>query len=216
SQLGHELQCTRLWAGDILPAPESVTGLIVMGGPMSVHDEEQYSWMSQEKGFLHQIIKRGVPSLGICLGAQLLAHVLGAEVKGNPEKEIGWFPVRRCDGIPPSLAPVLPEEENVFHWHGETFTLPEGGVRLYSSEACVNQAFLYKEHVLGLQFHLEMTPETAAALIDNCRAELIRAPWIMSEKEMLSDGERFGEINHCMQQLLQSFFSLEGRVELGK
>ncbi|MEN8200332.1 MAG: type 1 glutamine amidotransferase [Thermodesulfobacteriota bacterium] len=208
SRQGHELHCTRLWAGDLLPSPESVTRLIVMGGPMSVHDEGEYPWLAAEKDFLRGLLEQGTPILGICLGAQLLAHVLGAEVKANTEKEIGWFPVNRCVECPPSLAHVLPEQLKVFHWHGETFSLPEDSVCLYSSEACVNQAFLYGEYALGLQFHLETTRTSAAALIENCRSELVQAPWIMSEGEMLSADHEFSEINSCMQQLLQQFLKL--------
>lgn len=207
---GHDLFCTRLWAGDLFPPLDSFAGLIVMGGPMGVFDHDAYPWLFREKVYLRSVIDRGIPVLGICLGAQLLADVLGAEVCANPEKEIGWFPVLRSPDIPASLAPALPEEVTVFHWHGDTFALPEDAVRLYTNKACANQAFLYKEHVLGLQFHLETTRNSVAALIDNCRDELVSGPWIQSEKEMLSCTNRFDEINRCMHQLLKQFFSLKG------
>ncbi len=203
---GYNLFCTRLWAGDPLPPVDSFSGLIVMGGPMGIYELDEYPWLKAEKEFLREVIDRGTPTLGICLGAQLLADVLGAEVTANPEKEIGWFPVVRSSEIPEIFEDVLPEKMTVFHWHGDTFSLPEGAVRLYSSTACVNQAFLYAEHVLGLQFHLETTRESAATLIDNCRAELVSAPWIMSEQDMLYGGDRYAEINSCMHQLLKVFF----------
>ncbi len=205
---GHNLSCTRFWAGDTLPSLDTFSGLIVMGGPMGIYDHEEYPWLSKEKEFLRLVAERGTPILGICLGAQLLADVLGAEVSANPEKEIGWFPVTRSADIPEFLISVLPEQLTVFHWHGDTFSLPEQAVRLYSSEACLNQAFLYKEHVIGLQFHLETTRSSAVTLIDNCRAELTNAPWIMSEQEMLKTDSRFGEINRCMHLLLEQFFPL--------
>lgn len=203
---GYDLFCTRLWADDPLPPADSFTGLIVMGGPMGVYDHGEYPWLSAEKEFLREVIDRGTPTLGICLGAQLLADVLGAKVTANPEKEIGWFPVTRSDEVPETLASVLPDRLTVFHWHGDTFALPEDAVTLYSSKACVNQAFLYENHVLGLQFHLEASRESAATLIDNCRSELVHAPWIMSEQEMLSGEDRFTEINGCMHQLLKRLF----------
>jgi GMP synthase-like glutamine amidotransferase len=205
---GHDLFCTRLWAGDLFPALDCFAGLIVMGGPMGVFDHEAYPWLVREKVYLRSVIDRGIPILGICLGAQLLAAVLGAGIRTNPEKEIGWFPVIRTPNVPPFLSPVLPEEVTVFHWHGDTFALPEGAIRLYTSKACANQAFLYKDHVLGLQFHLETTRDSVAGLIDNCRHELVAGPWIQSEEEMLSSGSRFDEINGWMQQLFMRFFSL--------
>jgi len=207
---GHELFCTRLWAGDRLPSPDSFAALIVMGGPMGIYDYEDYPWLQVEKEFLAQVVDRGIPILGICLGAQLLADVLGAKVNANPKKEIGWFPVIRNKTVPDFLESVLPEKMTVFHWHGDTFGIPEDAVNLYSSEACAHQAFLYKEHVLGLQFHLETTRESAAALIDNCRNELVQDSWIMTGQEMLGSEDSFNTINDCMFAVIKKFFPLKG------
>jgi GMP synthase-like glutamine amidotransferase len=202
---GHGLSRIRLFAGDPLPELDGVDLLIVMGGPMGVHDEEQYPWLMEEKAFLREVIRAGVPVLGICLGAQLLAHVLGAEVRANGEKEIGWFSVLRADGVeaggvPEALARILPTHKKVFHWHGDTFSLPAGAVRLYSSAACVNQAFVL-DRVIGLQFHLETTPAALAALVENCRPELVPGPWVQSEEEILAGGA-FAEITILMEGLL--------------
>lgn len=210
NEKGQNLTCTRLWAGDALPSPDSFDALIVMGGPMGIYDHDEYPWLIDEKEFLSQVVKRGIPTLGICLGAQLLADVLGAKVSANPTKEIGWFPVNRSDDIPDFLKSVLPEKMTVFHWHGDTFAVPDNAVSLYSSKACAHQAFLFNDHVLGLQFHLETTRESATALIDNCRAELVQNPWIMTEREMLSDKHSFDKINALMFVLLEQFFPLKG------
>ncbi len=191
-----------------MPPADSFAALIVMGGPMGIYDHDEYPWLLAEKSFLKEVVAQGIPTLGICLGAQLLADVLGADVTANWEKEIGWFPVQSTTDMPDSLASVFPNEMNVFHWHGDTFTLPNDAVCIFESIACKNQAFLYKEHVLGLQFHLETTRDSAATLIDNCRDELVRSPWIMPEAEMLNRRNDFHTINACMHQLLQEFFPL--------
>lgn len=203
---GHQLHCTRLWAGDTLPSPDSLTALIVMGGPMGIYDHAEYPWLEQEKEFLSQVVTNGTPIVGICLGAQLLADVLGAKVRAHPEKEIGWFPVRRKKAVPGFPALALPEEMTVFHWHGDTFDIPPGAVGLYSSEGCENQAFLYKDHVLGLQFHLETTMESAQALLRHCHDELVQGTWIMNEQEMVRDARAFARINSHMSSLIKQFF----------
>ena len=208
TEQGHDLFCTRLWAGDELPPIDAFSTLIVMGGPMGIYDHDQYPWLVAEKRFLSRVVASGTPVLGICLGAQLLADVLGAEVTSNWEKEIGWFPVRAVEELPESLDSIFPAEMNVFHWHGDTFAIPDDSTCLFSSTACANQAFLYKEQVIGLQFHLETTCDSAATLIDNCRDELVHGSWIMPEQEILSCVHGFQEINTYMSKLLQQFFSL--------
>jgi len=209
NEQGHNLSCTKLWAGDTLPPLESFDALIVMGGPMGIYDHDEYPWLIDEKEFLAQVVARSIPTLGICLGAQLLADVLGAKVSANPEKEIGWFPVSRSENVPDFLESVLPEDMTVFHWHGDTFAIPDDAVSLYSSKACKHQAFLYKDHVLGLQFHLETTRESAAALIKNCRAELVQDSWIMTQQEMLNCGDSFNEINGYLYSLMEKLFPLQ-------
>lgn len=200
---GVEVSCTRLFAGDSLPQPDEFDLLVVMGGPMGVHDQEQYPWLRPEKEFLRQVIAAGKPVVGICLGAQLLALVLGGRVAPNPEKEIGWFPLERAPLVPQDLEGILPPSPMVFHWHGDTFTLPENAIRLYSSAACVNQAFLYGTNILGLQFHLETTPVSVAALVSHCREELVNGPWIQKESAIIRGGaDYFAAINSGMAGLL--------------
>ena len=182
---GYSLTCSRLFESISFPQPEAVDLLIVMGGPMSVNDEGDYPWLAPEKAFIAQVITAGRPVLGICLGAQLIAASQGARVYPNHHKEIGWFPV---SGTPSKKGPVFqfPPSLEVFHWHGETFDLPSGAVRLAESRACRNQAFQLGRRVIGLQFHLETTPQSARLLVDNCRDELVTAPFIQSAAEILS------------------------------
>jgi len=137
---------------------DQAQALVFMGGPMSVNDP--LPWLRQEERYILRAISSGVPVLGICLGAQLLAKSLGARVYPMARKEIGWHPVRltaagQCD----PLLQGLPVEEVTFHWHGETFDLPPGAEKLAESDLCANQAFRLGSNLYGLQFHPEVTPE---------------------------------------------------------
>lgn len=169
---GHELSSTDLFANTDLPAPEDVDFLVVMGGPMNIYEDDTYPWLVQEKAFLDKYLKLDRPALGVCLGAQLLADRLGGPVTRNAQPEIGWFPIEFAAehrGHP--LLAGLPERCTVFHWHGDRFAIPPGALRLASSEACDNQAFL-SGRVLGLQCHLESTPESVERLLIHCANEL--------------------------------------------
>ena len=200
---------TRFFEDAVLPEAEGLDLLIVMGGPMSVNDEELYPWLVAEKRFIAQAIRRGKAVLGVCLGAQLIAAALGRP--GLPERGKGdrlvprLFPARsrNVPGRKRFHLFAFPEESLVFHWHGETFDLPTGAVHLARSGACVNQAFQYGRRVVGLQFHLEMTPQTVRELVDDGRDELVPARCIQSEAEILSaPAERYAENNRLMAALL--------------
>ena len=165
---GFEISCTRLFASEQLPEIETFDWLVVMGGPMGIYDYEDHPWLPEEKQFIKMAIDADKTVLGICLGAQLIADVLDAKVYPGPQKEIGWFPIQRTEGAPK----IIPDELTAFHWHGDTFEIPDDAVRLASSEACKNQGFVYNDRVIALQFHLETTPESMEALIENCGDEL--------------------------------------------
>ena len=146
--------------GAATPDAGRYDALIFMGGPMSVNDDLPV--LRHEMEFIRQAMARRQPILGICLGAQLIARALGATVRRNPTKEIGWYglqftPAAGGDRLFGGLS-----QETVFHWHGETFDLPPGAELLASSDLCRNQAFRAGERVYGLQFHLEVTPEMIA------------------------------------------------------
>jgi len=196
---GHPLTVTRLYANDQLPTLDRFDMLVVMGGPMSIHDEHEYVWLKAEKWFIEQVISAGKPVLGICLGGQLIAEVLGGMVYAGKEKEIGWFPISFSEDFSATdLGKRLPSSVDVFHWHGETFSIPNGATRIASSTACENQGFIFNERVIALQFHLEMTLFSAESIIANSSDELIDAPYIQSKAEMLGDENRFSSINAQM------------------
>lgn len=136
---------------------EAAQGVIFMGGPMSVNDGLDY--VNRELATVREAAQRQLPVLGVCLGAQLIAKALGARVYRNAVKEIGWYPVHWTDaGSADPLLAGLPNPATVFHWHGETFDLPEGGAWLGYSDGCRHQAFRRGANIYGLQFHLEVTP----------------------------------------------------------
>lgn len=207
---GHTLTTTRFYAQEPFPALATFDLLVIMGGPMSIHDEHLYSWLKGEKWFARQVIDSGKPVLGVCLGAQLLAEVLGGEVYPGKQKEIGWFPIVLDEGFTHHpLGAQLTPQPTVFHWHGETFTLPPGAQRIATSGACANQGFIYRDQVIALQFHLETTPDSAQSIVDHCGDELVDAPYIQSAEEILGNRDHYSAINNTMRLVLEY---LQGRV----
>ena len=190
-----------------LPAITAFDLLIVLGGPMSVHDQTEYPWLAQEKVLIQQVIAARKPILGICLGAQLIAYSLGASVYANSQKEIGWFKVEALPNLPPQ-AFAFPSQVTVFHWHGETFELPAGTIHLAQSAGCPHQAFQYQDYVIGLQFHLETTTETAAQIVTHCADELAAElakdqPYIQSKDQIMAFTPQYSQaINGLMHEIL--------------
>lgn len=142
---------------DLTPDLEGSDGLVILGGPMNVDQTDRHPHLSHEIRMIEEALKRDVPVLGICLGSQLIAKALGAQVGPNPEREVGWYEIERTPaGIEDPLLGHFSDIETVFQWHGDTFEIPRGAVRLAGSERCANQAFRYGDKVYGLQFHLEV------------------------------------------------------------
>ncbi len=198
---------TRLFAETALPPVETVDWLVVMGGPMSVNDEATLPWLGPEKAFIARAIQRGATVLGVCLGAQLIADVLGGKVTRNREREIGWFPVTHAAGAEKHpLGSCFPAQAEVFHWHGETFSLPAGAAHLLRSAACEHQAFAVGDRVLGLQFHLEMTAASARALVENAGDDLKPGPFVQDAAIMLAEPDRFGRANKILDRVLSALW----------
>jgi len=193
---------TRLFAADPLPEAAALDLLVVMGGPMSVNDEAALPWLVDEKRFIRAALEGGIPILGVCLGAQLMAAAMGARVYPNGEKEIGWFPVTAVPTTDPRAVRFPPSLE-VFHWHGETFELPPRAVHLARSRGCEHQAFQLGPSAIGLQCHLEATPASAREIASHCRGELVPARFVQSEAEILAaPAERYAAMNAVMGEML--------------
>jgi GMP synthase-like glutamine amidotransferase len=207
-----QISSTKFYEEPHLPEVRGIDWLIVMGGPMSVNDDQTYPWLQAEKRFIAEAIAAGKIVLGVCLGAQLIASALGAKVYPNRDREIGWFPVERLvqKENNPFMNIFLPHME-VFHWHGDTFDLPRDAVHIARSEGCDNQAFCLGERVIGLQFHLEATSLTVRTLTEQCRNDLVPGQFVQSAAEMLSDPSRFHHINLAMDALLDLLNNLESK-----
>lgn len=132
--------------------PKDSDFLIVLGGPMGINDTAEFPWLLEERALIRRLSQQNKPVFGVCLGAQQIAATFGSEITVNKEKEVGWFPIKRTSE---KLA-FFPESLDVFHWHQDTFSLPAGATRLFASEGCLNQGFIYGENIIGLQFHFEM------------------------------------------------------------
>jgi GMP synthase-like glutamine amidotransferase len=206
---GHVLRGTRLYAGEPPPPTDAFDWLVVMGGPCNVYEETEHPWLVPEKRVIGEAIEDGKRVLGICLGAQLIAAVMGARVARNPHKEIGWFHVRTTAKAAESVAlKDWPVEFIAFHWHGDTFEVPSRALRLATSVACENQAFEYAGRIVGVQFHLEMAIDTARELVAHCPDDLAPAPFTQTTEQILEDPRRFNQANALMNELLS-------RIETG-
>lgn len=185
--------------------------MVILGGPMSAYDP--LPWLEEEKRFIDGAIREGKKVLGICLGAQLIADVLGAKVYPGPEKEIGWFPVTLSEAAQESrLFAEVPHEIIPLHWHGDTFDLPKGASRLASSELTPNQAFSLGTTVLALQFHLEMRRKDAEAIVENCGHELKSSQFVQEAHQILGETPAQREADflrneRLCERVLENFYS---------
>lgn len=185
-----------------LPEPADFDLLIVLGGPMSVNDEELFPWLADEQRLIGEAVRAGKAVLGICLGAQLLASSLGAAVYRGAHKEIGFFAIEAVACTEPTVF-RFPDSIEVFHWHGETFALPDGAHLLAKSAACAHQAFQFGPRAIGLQFHLETTAESAALMLEHCADELVPGHYIQSPEAIRAcSAASYAGINALMGEVL--------------
>lgn len=154
---GVTMEVLKPFQGDTVPARLG-DGLVVLGGPMGVYEERQFPWMTKELDAIRRCLASGIPVLGICLGSQMLAKAAGGQVFRGAQPEVGWYPLELTpEGHWDPLLLGLPDNPEVFHWHGDTFTLPEGATRLAQSALYRHQVFRVGGNAYGFQCHLEVT-----------------------------------------------------------
>lgn len=242
----HQPKVLQLWAdiskqkldfidcasAQCFPDSQIYDAFIIMGGPMGVNDP--LPWLAKEISYIQHLVTLNKPVLGICLGAQLIAKALGAEVHRMPEREIGWYPVQKVSRhalsqthqtqqdmfsrdqstqhaealqyIQSSKTLCLPQEFVPFHWHSDHFDLPKHAVHLYKSEACENQAFAIGEHILGLQFHLDFDVCTTTRVAE-CSLDQLQESghFVQQLDDMTACNERFEATNQLLFNLLDNF-----------
>jgi GMP synthase-like glutamine amidotransferase len=201
---GHTISRTLLFNNEELPDMNEFDWLIIMGGSMNIYEEEKYPWLREEKNFIAEAIAGKKIVLGICLGSQLIADVLGGRVSKNEYKEIGWLPVSltKVAGNSPVFS-NLPRKFTAFQWHGDTFKIPPGAVRIAESEGCANQAFEYGR-VVGLQFHFEYSEKSINLMLKNCADEIVDGKYIQKPEEIVSRMENVREMNKLLELMLDN------------
>ena len=204
SARGHRLTTTHLYRREVLPSLESVDWIVVMGGPMNVYEYRLYPWLREEKDFLAAALEANKTILGVCLGAQLLADVLGAKVYQNAEKEIGWLPISLRSGTDTDLFfPGAPRELTVFHWHGDTFDLPAEATGWRPALAARTKRSRLGNASLDCSFIIETTPLSVAALIEHCGHELTEGRFIQTAARITENRAHFRMNQQVLKTLLE-------------
>jgi GMP synthase-like glutamine amidotransferase len=203
---GHSLTATHFYENIKLPDIQDFDMLIVMGGPMGAYDEDKIEWLKTEKAFIKKAIDAKKKVLGICLGSQLIADVLGAKVYPNNQQEIGWFPIELSENAHNHpFFKGFPKKFTVFHWHGDTFDLPKGAIHLAQSPAAFQQAFVYENHVLALQFHFEMKESLIKGMLEEGDGGLKKAQYVQTGDEILAIKEYFEPNRLRLWSILEAF-----------
>ena len=202
---------------DAEPDVDKYQGLIVLGGPMNVDMTEKYPHLKTEVRLIRRAMEQGIPILGICLGAQLIAKTLGARVHKNPEKEIGWYDISLTDaGKQDPLMRHLEDTRPIFEWHSDTFELPEGAVHLAFGQSCQNQAFRYGENVYGFQFHMEVDGPLVERWLNTpvYQAEIEQTNGKVNPAAVRAETARnIEDLNKLSVQVFSEFLNLMGRVK---
>jgi GMP synthase-like glutamine amidotransferase len=208
SRRGIGYNYVRLFDGE--PVPSSLykySGLIILGGPMNVYEEDKYPYLKDEDILIKKAINKDTPLLGICLGGQLIAKATGVKVRKGARKEIGWYKLNLTrHGMQDRAFKVLPDELTVFQWHGDTFDIPAGAAHLAGSGLFPNQAYRVGNKVYGLQFHLEVTQEMIRRWISEYQEELSSIDYIDAKRIINEIPEYIDNLTRFANLFYERFF----------
>lgn len=203
----HTTSYTKVFEGDDFPIPTEYDMLVIMGGPMGVYEEDIHPWMKDEKLCIKAAIDAGKKVLGVCLGSQFIASVLGETVAPHTLKEIGWWPVQKVTEHPVTTG--LPATFTTFHWHADTFKLPQGAIQLFSTPQCEQQGFVYSNHVVGLQFHMEVKEDLLDGMTEHEGNELTGTGYVQNQQTIQQHlAEEAPKQTRYMHTLLDNFAAL--------
>lgn len=212
-QKGIEVITVRVFKGERIPREvQDYSGLIILGGPMGVYEDDLYPFIKEELTLIRNAIRCGIAVLGICLGSQLLAKAVGGDVYKGKKKEIGWYKIRLTDeGKKDGLFIGLPDEFTVFQWHGDTFDIPEGSICLASSETFPHQIIKVGKMAYGLQFHLEVTEGMIRDWVNVNDRELTSLGYINPEGILKDTPWHIQTIHRYGEVVFSRFFELLNR-----
>jgi GMP synthase-like glutamine amidotransferase len=205
----HQVTYTQVYETTSFPPIENIDWLIMMGGPMSVYEEKKYPWLIDEKEYVRKAVATKKVVIGICLGSQMIASALGAKVYPNAKKEIGWFDLKITEEG--QKTPIFNDFENcfpVFHWHGDTFDMPNDAKRLFYSNVTLNQAYIINDRVLGFQFHFEATLKSIGDMVEHGTGELIVSDTIQPAKNIMNNTQFISINNGRMFKILDHLATL--------
>lgn len=208
-QKGFGFSTTRFFMDEPLPQVKQFDWLIILGGSMGVYDYDRYPWLYEEKRRIEQAINQCTIVLGICLGAQLIAEVMGARIFKTRCPEIGWHPVELSkESKATPLLRAVPRKFTTFHWHEDAFDLPDGSIRLGSSRGCLNQGFVFADRVIGLQFHPETLLEDVRIYVEQARHERFNGArecvYVQTSEQILAMEENYNCMHRALGQILEN------------
>ncbi len=201
----YNITYTRFYEDFLLPNIDDFDLLIIMGAPMSVNEESEYPWLIEEKKYIRKVIENEKKVLGICFGSQIIADVLGANVYKNNHTEIGWYNIYKDQNNKSSFLSNFANEILTFHWHGDTYNLPEGSLPIFSSQATKYQGFTFKQNVVALQFHWEVKKENISSFIKNTNNQTYTGSFTQKPKDMIECSDSCKSNIKLMEKVLAYF-----------